>query len=383
MTTLKALHILYKYIKKRPWLLKIIFFSMVVVIVLVYAIQMMITSMMGQAVGLVGGERESKGLVESLEYESILPEGMILVYREASLEFISPWALLMATHFVQSEFALERSIFRKDAVDLPDEIWNAFQISKRELEAEKREKEVEEDIEILREYLGNMDEEADTTELEDELANLEEEYYFLIHRSPILPDRDLLEDVFHTLAHYYSGMNVTKDRSIDEGIYEITKSVKNTEKIKLLWWLFGTNATSFGLAWWPMPPEYNEVFITSPFGERYDPFTGEGTFHNGIDIGATYGVPVYSVADGVVSYSGSASGFGTLVIITHDNGMESYYAHCQNLIVTSGQEVIAGEQIAEIGSEGRSTGPHLHFEIRINGEHVDPMLYLIPPGSEG
>lgn len=81
MTTLKALHILYKYIKKRPWLLKIIFFSMVVVIVLVYAIQMMITSMMGQAVGLVSGERESKGLVESLEYESILPEGMILVWK--------------------------------------------------------------------------------------------------------------------------------------------------------------------------------------------------------------------------------------------------------------------------------------------------------------
>jgi len=117
--------------------------------------------------------------------------------------------------------------------------------------------------------------------------------------------------------------------------------------------------------------------VTSEFGYRKDPFTGKGAGHGGIDLGAHQGTPVRAALPGivyVVRYS--TSGYGYHVMIDHGGRFVTLYAHCSKITVTEGQKVEAGTVIAEVGSTGRSTGPHLHFEVRINGEKQNPRNYL-------
>ncbi|WP_278264772.1 M23 family metallopeptidase [Nocardia sp. AG03] len=110
--------------------------------------------------------------------------------------------------------------------------------------------------------------------------------------------------------------------------------------------------------------------FTSGFGSRW------GTMHRGIDIAAPIGSPIYAVADGTVIEAGPAQGFGLWVRIKHDDGTISIYGHMYDFIVSPGERVPAGMQIARIGNRGDSTGPHLHFEIVQNGQHVDPQAWL-------
>ncbi|MEV0076058.1 M23 family metallopeptidase [Nocardia neocaledoniensis] len=110
--------------------------------------------------------------------------------------------------------------------------------------------------------------------------------------------------------------------------------------------------------------------FTSGFGSRW------GTMHRGIDIAAPIGSPIYAVADGTVVEAGPAQGFGLWVRIRHDDGTISIYGHMYDFFVSQGERVPAGMQIARIGNRGDSTGPHLHFEIVQNGQHVDPQAWL-------
>lgn len=98
--------------------------------------------------------------------------------------------------------------------------------------------------------------------------------------------------------------------------------------------------------------------------------------HGGLDIGAANGTPIVAAADGVVKLAQYNGGYGNLVIISHGNGVETYYGHCSKLYVSAGQSVSAGEKIAAVGSTGHSTGNHLHFEVRVNGTQVNPQNYL-------
>ena len=116
--------------------------------------------------------------------------------------------------------------------------------------------------------------------------------------------------------------------------------------------------------------------ITSPFGWRVHPITGASRFHSGIDIGGDYGDTIHAAGAGIVSYAGWISGYGNAVIINHGGGISTLYGHCQALDVSTGQSVAQGELIAECGSTGNSTGPHCHFEVRVNGEPVNPLAYL-------
>ena len=116
--------------------------------------------------------------------------------------------------------------------------------------------------------------------------------------------------------------------------------------------------------------------ITSDFGWRTHPITGAQRFHSGIDIGGDYGDPIYAAQAGTVEYAGWISGYGNAVIINHGGGISTLYGHCQSLEVSTGQSVAQGELIAECGSTGNSTGPHCHFEVRVNGEPVNPLAYL-------
>ncbi|MGB6134123.1 MAG: M23 family metallopeptidase [Acidobacteriaceae bacterium] len=117
--------------------------------------------------------------------------------------------------------------------------------------------------------------------------------------------------------------------------------------------------------------------ITSSFGEREDPInTGESEFHTGVDIGASFGTPVHATADGVVDYAGMATGYGREIILNHGNGIETLYAHLSGFAVTAGQEVQRGQVIGYVGLSGRTTGPNLHYEVRIHNTPVNPHKYL-------
>lgn len=167
--------------------------------------------------------------------------------------------------------------------------------------------------------------------------------------------------------------------SLIEGVMEgkPEKRIKNMEEV-----------------YWPVHKKYGLSYISSPYGYRYDPFTGSMDFHYGIDIALDFGEDVYSIAKGrVIQVSDNYPGFGTLLIIEHEDfrgegvTIRSLYGHCQQIMLEENQDVLSGERIATIGSRGRSTGPHLHFEIHLYNEDekrwiaVDPMDYLKPPNQ--
>lgn len=116
--------------------------------------------------------------------------------------------------------------------------------------------------------------------------------------------------------------------------------------------------------------------LTSPFGWRTDPFNGNSRFHGGIDIAAPEGSPVYTPDAGTVVFSGSYGGYGNVVVIQHPGSLYTVYGHNSYLMATYGQKVKAGQMIALVGSTGRSTGPHLHFEVRQGNAYVNPLDYL-------
>ncbi|GAA4047025.1 hypothetical protein GCM10022213_18080 [Parerythrobacter jejuensis] len=124
------------------------------------------------------------------------------------------------------------------------------------------------------------------------------------------------------------------------------------------------------------PTNLNVTKVSSGFGYRRDPFTGGGAMHSGLDFKGPRGAPIYAAAKGVVSYAGWKSGYGKTIEITHGNGMMTRYAHMSRYSATAGQVVDAGDPIGAIGSTGRSTGPHLHFEVRINERAVNPRPFL-------
>ena len=123
-----------------------------------------------------------------------------------------------------------------------------------------------------------------------------------------------------------------------------------------------------------MPADSGE--ITSGFGYRADPFTGGGAFHPGLDFRGAFGAPIHAAADGTVSFVGQIRGYGNVVEVSHGNGLLTRYAHMSKTMAKVGQRVAAGDVIGAIGSTGRSTGPHLHFEVRINGSVVNPRPFL-------
>ncbi|GGH01342.1 M23 family metallopeptidase [Silvibacterium dinghuense] len=116
--------------------------------------------------------------------------------------------------------------------------------------------------------------------------------------------------------------------------------------------------------------------ITSSFGEREDPFNGEGAFHKGIDISAHYGDPVRATADGVIVTAGMGNGYGREILVDHGNGIATLYGHLSGFACTAGEQVKMGQIIGYVGTSGRSTGPHLHYEVHIRNTPVNPHKYL-------
>ncbi len=122
---------------------------------------------------------------------------------------------------------------------------------------------------------------------------------------------------------------------------------------------------------WPV-----EGHVTSSFGERIDPFNGEGAFHSGVDISIAYGTPIVAPADGTVEFADFMSGYGRMVKVNHGNGLTTRYGHMSAFAVVAGQKVRRGQVIGYVGASGRVTSPHLHYEVRIHETPVNPYKYL-------
>lgn len=150
--------------------------------------------------------------------------------------------------------------------------------------------------------------------------------------------------------------------------------IENLIKIASQDYTYSGEYTGGVMAW---PVAKSGTYITSNYGIREHPVQGITKFHTGIDIGnAGFGAPIIAAADGVVSMASYYGGYGNCVMINHGNGVSTLYGHGQKILTTVGATVKKGDLIMEVGSTGVSTGPHLHFEVRINGSHVNPLPYL-------
>src|SRR4051794_19125411 len=193
-----------------------------------------------------------------------------------------------------------------------------------------------------------------------------------------------LEDAVHSAARYLAA-NGAANGDLRKAVYAYNHSPKYVNDVLGYADLYvkdfkavpvggGTSEVING-AVWPVP---NYMGVSSPFGPRADPVYGGMDFHYGIDItgGGINGKPVVALSDGVVTTAAVVGSYGNAIFIDHGNGMSTRYAHLSNIDVKVGQKVKAGQMIAKVGSTGKSTGPHLHFEIKVQGQSVDPLKYL-------
>ena len=126
----------------------------------------------------------------------------------------------------------------------------------------------------------------------------------------------------------------------------------------------------------PSVQPVQKLLFTSNFGIRSDPFRGTAAMHAGVDIPGPTGTPIYATADGMVSHAARQGGYGNMVEINHGKGIATRYGHLSKILVADGAHVTRGQLIALMGSTGRSTGPHLHYEVRIDGHAVNPIPFL-------
>ncbi len=165
----------------------------------------------------------------------------------------------------------------------------------------------------------------------------------------------------------YASLSIRIDRAVKEtqlreqGILQLWESLSERQSL-----LNATPSIKPARGW-----------FTSRFGYRVDPFSGKAVMHAGVDIAGPPGTPIYAPADGVISYVGMESGYGKLVSIDHGYGVVTRFAHNSRVFVEQGQKISRKDVIAAIGSTGRSSGPHLHYEVRIHGVPVDPMNYIL------
>ena len=154
------------------------------------------------------------------------------------------------------------------------------------------------------------------------------------------------------------------------------KEVRDPRFTRLATTLDQMNAMERALAAIPTSMPAAVMLMSSGFGYRHDPFTGAGAMHSGLDFKGPAGTPILAAADGKITSAGVQSGYGNCIEITHASGLVTRYAHLSGFNVLLGQQVKRGVQIARMGSTGRSTGNHLHFEVRLNGQAINPRKFL-------
>jgi len=219
--------------------------------------------------------------------------------------------------------------------------------------------------------------------------------YTLIGANPTMP----FKAAYHMTLNILSRKGVLHTVHPEDNLSKLAEEYRTTEKIikdtnDIHWWrpmhkgdvLFIPNAKPL-----LMVKEWRDYFSkrgmfgvpfskwatwTSGFGLRIDPFTGKHREHTGVDLRAKYGDPVYASAPGKVIFTGVAGGYGNLIKIAHAHGYTSYYGHLSKIYARMGAKVRRGTLIGRVGATGRVTGPHLHFEIRLNGKPLDPLQFI-------
>jgi murein DD-endopeptidase MepM/ murein hydrolase activator NlpD len=196
------------------------------------------------------------------------------------------------------------------------------------------------------------------------LASEVSSLYGLKPEPTLISTTETLQDaqVVSSLDQLYALRTTALSGAASTGIFlGLTRNVTTAD------WMRANSAPNL----WPV-----EGPVTGSFGERIDPFNGEGAFHSGIDISAAYGQAVMAPADGIVTFADFMGGYGRAIIVDHGHGITTRYGHLANFAVVPGQTVHRGDTIGYVGLSGRSTGPHLHYEVRINDTPVNPHKYL-------
>ena len=168
---------------------------------------------------------------------------------------------------------------------------------------------------------------------------------------------------------------VLSSEALDKGIQQLSFDLRNQEQTlaALEQYLITKDSIASAI---PDGKPVENGWVSSFYGYRIDPFNGKKTFHEGLDIAGKSGSPVNSVADGIVSWVGQRGGYGGLVEVDHGNGYVTRYAHNKTIKVNKGDRVSKGDVLALMGSTGRSTGPHVHFEVLRDGQHVNPYSFI-------
>jgi murein DD-endopeptidase MepM/ murein hydrolase activator NlpD len=290
--------------------------------------------------------------------------------------------LILKSEDILSLFNNIQSIFRiinldrtlvQQAKDLQAQLENEKNEIAKELEnIENNKKEIvsrqDELKEAQKEYLAK--EEYHQTQM-DELRGLESEKSGLI--ASLTDKQQELADEIGDLISYNQELQQELDNifaSINNSNSTVVGESDSTES---------GGETSSGVAGDPSTETFlrpGSGVVTDEYGPRINPVTGVAGFHTGVDLGDPYGAPVAASKSGVVVYSGWISGYGETIILDHGDGVQTLYGHNSELLVDVGETVYRGQTIAYVGSTGMSTGPHIHWEIRINGQHIDPMPYV-------
>jgi len=182
---------------------------------------------------------------------------------------------------------------------------------------------------------------------------------------------------YHPIAFDMTDNPVTPEDAFDRSVEQYTFLKKNAAAIAIsaggmkLMPSVSFADSSYIPSMWPVMGH-----ITAGFGERLDPFSGEGAFHTGVDVASDYGAPVHVTADGVVIVVENHAGYGRLVVVDHGFGITTWYAHLSAFATIAGARVKRGQVIGYCGISGRSTGPHVHYEVRVNNAPVNPARYM-------
>jgi len=274
--------------------------------------------------------------------DALLRARIRLMYTNGIVSYMD--VLFNATSF--SDF-LDRYNMLKSVVGQDHEILDANKVD-RDLVAQKK-------IEVEEQLLAVEHLYVEAEELKEDLIVQEKK-------------KELQVQILSVQKEEFEGISEEQKKLANELVKKKTELLKKKQEISVY---------KGGLLLWPLPSR-NLSHITSQFGLRRDPFTKKQAGHTGLDVGAPQGTAIVAAEGGVVVIARAMSGYGNTVVIEHGSGLQTWYAHIRagGIVVKENATVKRGDKIAEVGSTGRSTGPHLHFETRKNGTPVNPMSYL-------